>query len=53
MILPQSAPLYSELQEDGQSKVLVLKRNVTLGAGSSMYITGPKGNKTFSIYMNI
>ena len=40
--LPESAPLYSQLQQDGQGQVLVLKRNVAFGAGTSVYITGPK-----------
>ena len=37
--LPESAPLYSQLQQDGQGQVLVLERNVAFGAGTSMYIT--------------
>lgn len=37
--LPQSSPLDSEFQEDGQGQVLVLKRNVAFGAGAPMYVT--------------
>lgn len=45
MKLPESPSLYSQLQKDGQGKVLVLKRNVTFGAGISMYVTKKKTNK--------
>jgi len=44
--LPESTPLHSKLQQDGQGKVLVVKRNVTFGAGTSMDFTGTKGEKT-------
>lgn len=47
--LPESAPLYSQLQQDGQGQVLVLKGNVAFGAGTSMYITGPKQDKTWRL----
>ena len=38
--LPQGPPLYSQLQQYGQSKVLVLQGNVAFGTGTSMDITG-------------
>lgn len=37
--LPERAPLHGQLQQDGQSQVLVLKRNVAFGAGAAVDVT--------------
>lgn len=46
---PESSPLHSQLQEDGQGKVLVLERDVAFGTGTSMYVTDCKEDMRITI----